>query len=133
MNESSTDHESLKPTDGRSMYEKVMATSALTGSPSLLARAGEEFLFDQVWTRAGLSTRERRLITLACIAAVGAVMPMSAHVAAALNSGDLSREELEEAALQCAAYLGWPSASLLDQKIRESAPAPARPEEQGEQ
>ncbi|MFF0817207.1 carboxymuconolactone decarboxylase family protein [Rhodococcus sp. NPDC003318] len=104
--------------DRRSIYEKIMATTKGGGPTSVLAQAGEDFLFGEVWTRPGLSIRERRLITLSCIAAVGATKPMAAHVAAALDTGDLSREELEEAALQCAAYLGWPLASSLDQAIR---------------
>ncbi|WP_143548900.1 carboxymuconolactone decarboxylase family protein [Rhodococcus sp. ACS1] len=109
--------------DRRTTYEKIMVTTKSGGSPSVLMEAGEDFLFDQVWTRPGLSIRERRLITLSCIAAVGAAKPMAAHVAAALESGDLTREELEEAALQCAAYVGWPAASLLDQAIRQHAPS----------
>ncbi|MER2087074.1 carboxymuconolactone decarboxylase family protein [Rhodococcus sp. (in: high G+C Gram-positive bacteria)] len=105
--------------DQRTTYEKIMATTKSDDSSSVLMKAGEDFLFDQVWTRPGLSVRDRRLITLSCIAAVRAAKPMAAHVAAALESGDLTREELEEAALQCAAYLGWPTAALLDQAIRQ--------------
>ncbi|WP_231609847.1 carboxymuconolactone decarboxylase family protein [Rhodococcus sp. CX] len=104
--------------DRRSIYETIMAITKGDGPASVLAQAGEDFLFGEVWTRPGLSRRERRLITLSCIVAVGASKPMAAHVAAALDTGDLSREELEETALQCAAYLGWPLASSLDQAIR---------------
>ena len=53
-----------------------------------LAQATREFVFGQVWPRPGLSRRDRRWITLTCVAAADAPQPIDDHVYAALNSGD---------------------------------------------
>ncbi|MFC7886898.1 carboxymuconolactone decarboxylase family protein [Streptomyces sp. NPDC057376] len=77
------------------------------------------FVFGEMWLRPGLSRRERRLITLACVAIQGASMPIDAHVYGALRSGDVSCDEMDEVALHFAAYYGWPKASRLSQATSE--------------
>ena len=49
-----------------------------------------DFVFAEVWQRPGLTRRERRFVTLPCVAAADADQPLRDHVYAALNSGDLS-------------------------------------------
>ncbi len=93
-------------------------------------RATQEFLFGQVWTRPGLSRRDRRLVTLSCVAAADAPGPIDRHVYAALKSGDLDLEALLELVLQFAVYCGWPKASHLEGVIAAQAARIA--EEQGE-
>lgn len=78
------------------------------------------FVFGEVWQRPGLSVRDRRFITLACVGVDDAVMPIRSHVYSALKSRDVSHEELREVVLQFAAYSGWPKASFLDQVVAES-------------
>jgi 4-carboxymuconolactone decarboxylase len=78
-----------------------------------------DFVFAEVWNRPGLSRRDRRLVTVTCTAAADAEGPIRAHVYAALNSGDLSYEEMLELALQFAVYCGWPKASFLNMVIQE--------------
>ena len=80
--------------------------------------AMREFAFGQVWPRPGLSRRDRRLITLTCVAAADAPQPIEDHVYAALNSGDLELEALLEFVLQFAVYCGWPKASHVEMYIR---------------
>ncbi|WP_297618738.1 carboxymuconolactone decarboxylase family protein [Nocardia sp.] len=54
------------------------------------------FVFGHVWQRPGLSMRERRVVALACCAAVGARRPLQVHLSSALTSGDLTRVELAQ-------------------------------------
>ena len=49
-----------------------------------------DFVFAEVWQRPGLSRRDRRFVTLACVADADAEAPLRDHVYAALNSGDVS-------------------------------------------
>ena len=77
------------------------------------------FVFGEMWLRPGLGMKERRLITVACVAFQDAHLPIISHVYAALKSRDLSFEEMDELALQFAAYYGWPKASHLNQVIDE--------------
>jgi alkylhydroperoxidase/carboxymuconolactone decarboxylase family protein YurZ len=59
-------------------------------------------VFAEVWSRDGLTRRERRLITLTAVAACGDATAVEAHVRAALATGDLTVEELSELTLQFA-------------------------------
>src|ERR1700738_2997210 len=73
--------------------------------------ACRDFVFGEVWPRPGLSRRDRRWVTLTCVAAADAPQPIDDHVYAALNSGDISFEEMLEFILQLAVYCGWPKAA----------------------
>lgn len=77
------------------------------------------FVFGEMWLRPGLGMRERRLITVACVAFQDAPLPIMSHVYAALKSRDLSFDEMDEVALHFAAYYGWPKAANLNQVIGE--------------
>jgi 4-carboxymuconolactone decarboxylase len=80
--------------------------------------ASRDFLFGQVWNRPGLSIRDRRIVSLACVAAADAVGPIDDHVYAALSSGDITIEQLNEITLHFAVYCGWPKASQLEVTVR---------------
>ena len=77
------------------------------------------FVFGEMWLRPGLGMRERRLITVACVAFQDAPYPILSHVYAALKSRDLSFDELDELTLHFAAYFGWPKAAHLSQVAAE--------------
>jgi 4-carboxymuconolactone decarboxylase len=77
------------------------------------------FVFGEMWLRPGLGMKERRLITLACVGFQDAQYPIMSHVYAALKSGDISFDEMDELALHFAAYYGWPKGSYLNQVIAE--------------
>ncbi len=78
-------------------------------TPSLI-----DFVFAEIWSRPGLSRRDRRFVTLACVAAADAEAPLRDHVYAALNSGDISITEMRETVLHFAVYAGWPKASRFN-------------------
>ena len=93
------------------------------GAPQHTAysRAGiVHFVFGEVWQRPGLSIRDRRFITLACVGCDDSQIPIRSHVYSALKSGDVSLEEMREVVLQFATVAGWPKASFLDQVVGES-------------
>jgi 4-carboxymuconolactone decarboxylase len=85
---------------------------------SPLDGAGRDYLFGGIWSRPGLSVRDRRFVTLACVSARVDVPEMEAHIYAALKSGDLTIEQLNELTLQLAVYSGWPKASQLEGSVR---------------
>nr|WP_319435829.1 carboxymuconolactone decarboxylase family protein [Mycobacterium sp. RTGN5] len=108
-----------------------------TSSP--LAAASADFVFGQVWSRPGLSRRDRRFVTLACVCASDVVGEIDDHVYAALASGDITFEELLEFVLHFAVYCGWPKGSqaevaarsqyarLADERGQDVAPRPDLP------
>ncbi len=77
------------------------------------------FVFGEMWLRPGLGMKERRLVTVACVAFQDAPIPILSHVYAALKSRDVSFDEMDEVALHFGAYYGWAKASHLNQVIGE--------------
>jgi 4-carboxymuconolactone decarboxylase len=77
------------------------------------------FVFGEMWLRPGLGMKERRLVTVACVAFQDAPYPILSHVYAALKSRDVSFDEMDELVLHFAAYYGWAKAMNLNQVIAE--------------
>ena len=69
-----------------------------------------ETAFGMIWSRPGLAMRDRSLVTVAQLAALGRTDELRAHLVGALNVG-LTREELVEVLMQTAVYAGVPAAN----------------------
>ena len=70
----------------------------------------KDHVFGEVWSRPGLATRERRLISLTCTA-LAPGPALGVHIDAALRSGDLDVQGVEEWIIHLAHYAGWPVAA----------------------
>ncbi|WP_019546641.1 carboxymuconolactone decarboxylase family protein [Streptomyces sulphureus] len=102
---------------GRAVMAEVMHASVpeFVGEPGSLGDLAARHIFGDVWDRPGLSRRERRLVTLAVLAALGQErLHAPLHIKAALDSGDLTEAELRETAVQIAYYAGWPLATSFE-------------------
>ncbi len=84
-----------------------------------------EQLFAEVWTREALPIRDRRLLILGVIAALGEKDTFKIQVKAALKRGELTPEQVREVLIQIAQYAGYPRAAGLlgpaEQAIAEAA------------
>ncbi len=69
----------------------------------------DDVLFGQVWTRPQLSPKERSLVTVAALTALGATDQLMFHIGLARQNGNTT-EELVEAITHLAFYTGWPRA-----------------------
>ena len=69
-----------------------------------------EGAWGSVWSRPGLSKRERSLITIALLAALGHDEEVAMHVRATANTG-ATRDDLKEMLLHVAVYAGVPAAN----------------------
>nr|WP_234809756.1 carboxymuconolactone decarboxylase family protein [Mycolicibacterium tusciae] len=119
--------ESLGPTDhGRRLDEgeKCFVDVNLLPAPprdSPYFQAGIlAFVFGHLWQRPDLGRRERRLITVAAVGVSGALGPIYSHVGSALESGDISRSEMDEVILQFSAYAGFPKGRVLQKAASDS-------------
>lgn len=66
--------------------------------------------FGEIYSRPGLAPRDRQLVTLGMLTALGGCEPqLEVHVNVALNVG-LTPEEIVEALLHSAGYCGFPKA-----------------------
>jgi len=72
-----------------------------------------EQLFAEIWTREALPIRDRRLLTMGIIAALGEPATWAIQVKAALKNGELSVEQVREALIHVAQYAGYPRAAGL--------------------
>ncbi len=76
-----------------------------------------EHLFAQVWTRGGLSFRDRRLLLLGLLVGLGERDVVDLQVTAALKNGELSAEELREVVIFLTHYAGWPRGASLNGQV----------------
>jgi 4-carboxymuconolactone decarboxylase len=80
-----------------------------------------DHLFGTIWTRPGLSMREKRMMTLTCVTALGISELAEIQVNAALHNDELTVEELKEMAIFLTHYLGFPLGSKLDGVVTKVA------------
>jgi 4-carboxymuconolactone decarboxylase len=73
-----------------------------------------DHLFGTIWTRPGLSMRDKRIMTLAVVTAMGLQDLTEVQVTAALANEELSEEELKEMAIFLTHYVGFPRGSGLN-------------------
>jgi len=66
------------------------------------------YCWGEIWSRDGLSRRDRSLLNLAMISALNRPHELALHTKAALRNG-LTRDEIREALLQVAVYCGIPA------------------------
>ncbi|SFK77165.1 carboxymuconolactone decarboxylase family protein [Geodermatophilus ruber] len=78
-----------------------------------------EYCWGAVWTRPGLERKTRSLLNLAMLTALNRGHELGVHVKGAVTNG-CSREEIQEALLQTAIYVGVPAA-LESFRIAERA------------
>jgi 4-carboxymuconolactone decarboxylase len=102
---------------GRRQFAEVMTFRPPDDTSPTIAHGLINFVFAEIWSRPKLSRRDRRFITLACVADAGAQEPLEQHVYAALNSGDITIGEMRETVLHFAVYGGWPKASQLNMVV----------------
>jgi 3-oxoadipate enol-lactonase / 4-carboxymuconolactone decarboxylase len=81
---------------------------------STQTRPFQEFItryaWGEVWSRPQLSRRDRSLVTLTCLVALGVEHELPMHATAARRHG-LTDEEISEAVLHSAVYVGLPRAN----------------------
>jgi len=119
--------------DGGTLHERGMAVRrAVLGDAHVDRAAADPFTADfqqfvtehvwgALWTRPGLTRRERSIATLALLAGLGRAAELPLHVRGALNNG-LTVEEIREVLLHTAGYAGAPAAhSAFDAAARTLA------------
>jgi 4-carboxymuconolactone decarboxylase len=89
------------PTDARKAFGDI--------APAL-AQYTDEVLFGDVWKRAGLSPRDRSLVTVAALVAGYRTNELPFHLKRALDNG-VTKDELIETITHLAFYSGWPTAN----------------------
>jgi 4-carboxymuconolactone decarboxylase len=100
---------------GREMQRRVY--SEIPADDPWLQMSQEQ-VFAQIWTRPGLSMRDRRLISLTAAAYAASPPGYISHIEGALDKGDLTPAELWEWLIHFTNYAGYPKAAPVWAEIR---------------
>lgn len=103
---------------GLDMMSKVYGFEMQDGPGDFFAHTADQ-LFGDVWTREGLSIRDRRLLLLGALAATGQTDVAEIQAGAALGNGELDGDQLLEIALFLCYYVGWPQGTRLNMMFGE--------------
>lgn len=100
---------------GAEMMKKVYAGDVVTPPEGTndFADIMLEQVFAEVWTRPQLSVRDRRLLVMGAIAALGEANTWKIQVRSALKNGELDVDAARELLVQLAQYVGYPRAAGL--------------------
>lgn len=81
-----------------------------SGFASELMEIGIEGIFGRLWSREGLSRRDRSLLTLGILIALRSEQELESHFQIALQNG-LTEDELAEVIYHSSGYAGFPAAN----------------------
>ena len=73
-----------------------------------------DHLFADIWSRPGLTTRDRRLLLIGLLAGTGQADVLGIQVPAAYRNGELDEQALREIVVFLCHYAGWPAGARLD-------------------
>ena len=83
-----------------------------------------EHLFADIWTREGLSLRDRRLLLIGMAVGGGHDDVAGLQVGASQRVGDLSPEALREIVIFVSYYAGWPAGAKLNNHVEKALEPP---------
>jgi 4-carboxymuconolactone decarboxylase len=113
---------------GAEMMKKVYAGDVAVPPEGAMPFADVmlEQLFAEVWTREALSVRDRRLLVMGVIAALGEPDTWKIQVRSAVKNGELSAAQARETLIQLAPYAGYPRVAGLIRATEEALAEAAR-------
>lgn len=115
-----------RTTKGRQTRSQVLGKAYVTASDRNRNDFNADFLdfitegaWGSVWSRPGLTRRERSMITIALLAALGHTEEVAMHVRATANTG-ATPQDIKEALLHVAVYAGVPAANQAFKVAKET-------------
>lgn len=109
----------LLPQNAEGEAARVAAVAGLLGDASPgLAEFTTEPLFSEIWLRPDLAPRDRSLVTITSLIALGQTGQLAGHLNRALNNG-VTPAEAGEVVAHLAFYSGWPTAFSAGPVLRD--------------
>ena len=90
-----------------------------------------DHLFGTIWSRPGLSMRDRRMMLIGVLAAQGMEELLEVQGNAILHNEEMTREELREIAIFLTHYVGFPLGSKVDGAFKRVVAKRKKAEEKG--
>ncbi|MDG4665494.1 carboxymuconolactone decarboxylase family protein [Mycobacterium sp. 236(2023)] len=91
-----------------------------------------DHLFGTIWNRPGLSMRDKRIMTLTAVAALGNDALAEIQANAAMHNAEITGDELKEMAVFLTQYLGFPLGSKFDGAVSKVIKKRKKAAERGE-
>lgn len=104
-------------------YARVMPIQAEVlqePKPGGAADLAKTLVFGELWGRLSLTDRERRLVTLAMLGALGRDRPAGVHIRDGIKCGDVVRGDLEDLAVHIALYAGFPAGTGFESVVEQA-------------
>ncbi len=79
-----------------------------------------DHLFGDIWTRPGLSDRDRRLLLVGMLAAGNSIDVLGIQIPASYRNGELDEDALREIVIFVCHYAGWPMGARLNNLVEET-------------
>ncbi len=76
-----------------------------------------EHLFGEVWTRPGLTFRDRRLLMIGLLVGMGLDDVLGLQLEATLGTDELGEDELREIVIFLTHYAGWPRGAKMNSQV----------------
>jgi 4-carboxymuconolactone decarboxylase len=108
---------------GRELMARVYGWDDVPDAAGDFFAMTAEHLFAEVWSRPGLSMRDRRLMLLGLLVTAGDMDVVRFQVEAALKNGELSAAELREVVVFLTHYAGWPRGAALNGVVERAVAA----------
>ena len=86
-----------------------------------------DHLFGEVWTRSDLDIRDRRLITIGVLAALGQPQLVEIQFQSALDRDELTEDQVRETVVHLAHYVGWPLSTGVNEAAEKVIARRRRP------
>lgn len=78
-----------------------------------------DHLFADIWSRPGLSMRDKRIMTLSVVTALGLPDLAEIQINAALQNEEMTAEDLREMAIFITHYVGFPLGSTFNNVVEK--------------
>ncbi|GAA3512730.1 carboxymuconolactone decarboxylase family protein [Aeromicrobium panaciterrae] len=114
---------------GLRKMEQVYGFDMTDGGGDFFAYTADH-LFADIWSRPGLTDRDRRLLLIGMLAGQGAADVLGIQVPAAHSAGDLDDAALREIVVFLSHYAGWPQGARLNSIVEETIAKAARAQQE---
>ena len=78
-----------------------------------------DHLFAEIWTRPGLTMRDRRLLLIGLLTGLGKDDVAEIQIGAALRAAELDAGQLREMVIFLTHYAGWPTGAKLSMAVEK--------------
>lgn len=105
--------DSERRTRGKTLFQQVTQFDQAFEPSDAFTEFTIDAVYGDVWSRDGLTRKERRLLSIAAAATSSIPTETEAHMTGALKSGDITPREMMEVIVHLAHYAGWPKAASM--------------------